>query len=160
RMEWMRAGDSTPQRIDRSMTLDEARTLWNELQQRGWYRPTDAEIDDHEMTHRKLRETCLREASHALGEIVLGVDLDQGVEAPERPRGAPRQRNAAPPYDCAGTEGTANAGDTTRQFYDNMGRNVGSATTRVERGQVTGTSTTRDGNVTRTAPQGRHLGGP
>jgi hypothetical protein len=78
KMEWMRAGDSTPacwacflifddhadvlalisatERIDRSMTLDEARALWNELQQRGWYRPRDAEIDDHEMTHRKLRE--------------------------------------------------------------------------------------------------------
>ena len=77
KMHWLRFGDDRPacwccvlsfddhadvlsvigpnERIDRSMTLAEARTLWSELQQRGWYRPTDEEIDQHQMTHRALR---------------------------------------------------------------------------------------------------------
>jgi hypothetical protein len=77
-MEWMRAGDDVPaywacflifddhvevlaviapkERIDRSMSSDEARKVWTDLRERGWYRPTDAEIDQHRMTHRKLRE--------------------------------------------------------------------------------------------------------
>jgi hypothetical protein len=78
RQEWMRAGDSAPacwacfvvyeehvevlavigptQRIDRSMSPAAARTLWNELRQRGWYRASEAEIDHHEMSHRRLRQ--------------------------------------------------------------------------------------------------------
>jgi hypothetical protein len=47
---------SPTERIDRSMMLDEARALWTTLQQRGWCRATDAEIDNHKMTHRRLRE--------------------------------------------------------------------------------------------------------
>jgi hypothetical protein len=77
RMEWMRAGDAIPacwacflvfeahvdvlavvgpnERIDRSMTMQEARALWAELQQRGWHRATEAELNHHQMTHRELR---------------------------------------------------------------------------------------------------------
>ena len=77
RMEWMRAGDAAPacwacflifddradvlavigpkERVDRSMALDAARKVWTDLQERGWYRATEAEIDHHQMTHRKLR---------------------------------------------------------------------------------------------------------
>jgi hypothetical protein len=77
RMEWMRAGDSTPAcwacfvifedqvdvlavvgaggRIDRSMSPDEARALWTDLGQRGWYRASEAEVNHHQMSHRKLR---------------------------------------------------------------------------------------------------------
>jgi hypothetical protein len=77
-MEWMRAGDSAPacwacflifddhvdvlavigpkERIDRSMTPDAARKVWTDLRQRGWYRATAAEIDYHQMTHRRLRQ--------------------------------------------------------------------------------------------------------
>jgi hypothetical protein len=78
KMEWMRAGDDVPacwacflifddhvevlavigpkERIDGSMSPDAARQVWVDLRDRGWYRPTDAEIDHHQMTHRKLRE--------------------------------------------------------------------------------------------------------
>jgi hypothetical protein len=77
RHEWMRAGDNTPacwacfvvyddhvdvlavigphERIDRTMTPDAARALWTDLQARGWYKATDAEIDHHQMSHRTLR---------------------------------------------------------------------------------------------------------
>jgi hypothetical protein len=73
----MRAGDSTPAcwacfiifedhvdvlavvgaggRIDRSMSPDEARALWTDLGQRGWYRTSEAEVNHHQMSHRKLR---------------------------------------------------------------------------------------------------------
>jgi hypothetical protein len=76
-MEWMRAGDSAPacwacflifddhadvlaviapkERVDHSMPLDAARKVWTDLQERGWYRATEAEIDYYQMTHRKLR---------------------------------------------------------------------------------------------------------
>jgi hypothetical protein len=78
KMEWMRADDTTDtnwacflifddradvlaligpnERVDRAMTHDAARQLWSDLHRRGWYRPTDAEIDACQMTHRKLRE--------------------------------------------------------------------------------------------------------
>jgi len=77
RQEWLRAGDSTPacwavflvfdervdvlavigpsERIDRSMSPDEARALWADLQRRGWYRASEAEINHHQMSHSKLR---------------------------------------------------------------------------------------------------------
>jgi hypothetical protein len=77
-MEWMRAGDNAPacwacflifddhvvvlavigpkERIDRSMTPDAARKMWTDLRERGWYRATVAEIDHHQMTHRRLRQ--------------------------------------------------------------------------------------------------------
>jgi hypothetical protein len=60
RQQWLRAGDTTPacwacfvifdehvdvlavtgpnQRLDRTITPDAARALWNELRQGGWYR--------------------------------------------------------------------------------------------------------------------------
>jgi hypothetical protein len=78
RQEWMRAGDSAPacwtcfivfddrvqvlgvlgpsERIDRSMSVDDARVLWADLQERGWYRATDEEINHHQMSHRRLRQ--------------------------------------------------------------------------------------------------------
>jgi hypothetical protein len=78
RQEWMRAGDSTPacwacfvvyekhvdvlavigpnERIDRTMTRDAARALWNELRQRGWYQASETELNHHQMSHRKLRQ--------------------------------------------------------------------------------------------------------
>jgi hypothetical protein len=78
RMAWLRAGDATPacwacflvfddhvdvlavigpnERVDRSMTPDAARKVWADLRQRGWYRASDAEIDHHQMTHRRLRQ--------------------------------------------------------------------------------------------------------
>jgi hypothetical protein len=64
------------------------------------------------------------------------------------------------------TTATANAGDTTRQFYNDKGQNVGSATTnnsgqttfRNERGQVTGTSTSRNGVTTFRDSMGRQQG--
>src|SRR5262249_46952007 len=77
KMEWLRAGDSTPacwacfmifddhaevlaviganERIDDRMTLTDARKLWSDLKQRGWYRATDEEINHHQMSHRALR---------------------------------------------------------------------------------------------------------
>ncbi len=77
RMEWLRAGDNSPacwacfivfdghvdvlavigpkERIDRSMSPDAARALWADLRQRGWYRASEAEINHHQMSHRKLR---------------------------------------------------------------------------------------------------------
>lgn len=77
KMEWLRAGDSAPacwacflifddhvdvlavigpnERIDGHMTLTAARKLWSDLKQRGWHHATDAEIDQHQMTHRALR---------------------------------------------------------------------------------------------------------
>jgi len=77
RMEWMRAGDSTPacwacflifddhvdvlavigsnERIDGRMTLTAARKLWHDLKQRGWHHATDVVIDQHQMTHKRLR---------------------------------------------------------------------------------------------------------
>jgi hypothetical protein len=76
-MEWLRADDSTDvcwacfmvyddrvdvlavigptERIDRSMAADAARTVWNELPQRGWHRANDEEIDQYQMSHRRLR---------------------------------------------------------------------------------------------------------
>jgi hypothetical protein len=75
-MEWMIAGDSAhwacflifpdhvevlaaisaSERLDRSMSTDEAREIWSDLRARGWRRATDAEIDRHQMTLKKLRE--------------------------------------------------------------------------------------------------------
>jgi len=77
RMEWLRAGDSSPacwacfivfdghvdvlavigpkERIDRSMSPDAARALWADLRQRGWYRASEVEINHHQMSHRRLR---------------------------------------------------------------------------------------------------------
>ena len=43
------------QRIDRTIRPDAARALRNELGQRGWYRATKAEINHHQMSHRRLR---------------------------------------------------------------------------------------------------------
>jgi hypothetical protein len=78
KMEWMRAGDNAPacwacflifddrvevlavigsnERIDRSMTFDAARQVWDELKQRGWYHATDEELNHHQMSHRRLRQ--------------------------------------------------------------------------------------------------------
>jgi hypothetical protein len=78
KMEWMRAGDSAPacwacfsvfddhadvlavigpkERLDGHMTLAAARALWSDLRRRGWYKPTDDEINACQMTHRRLRE--------------------------------------------------------------------------------------------------------
>jgi hypothetical protein len=77
-MQWMRAGDSAPacwtcfivydnhvdvlavigpnERIDRSMSPDDARALWNDLKQRGWHHATDEELNHHQMSHRRLRQ--------------------------------------------------------------------------------------------------------
>ena len=74
-MEWLRADDTEcwacflvfddrvdvlafvgpTERINRSLTIDAARQLWNDLRQRGWHHATDEEIDQHEMSHRRLR---------------------------------------------------------------------------------------------------------
>jgi hypothetical protein len=76
-MVWMRADDNTDtnwacflafddhadvlavigpkERVDGRMTLTAARALWSDLQRRGWYRPTDDEINACQMTHRRLR---------------------------------------------------------------------------------------------------------
>ena len=43
------------ERVDRSMTVEQARVLWSDLLQRGWSRPSDEEIEPHQMSHRKLR---------------------------------------------------------------------------------------------------------
>jgi hypothetical protein len=78
RTEWLRAGDHAPacwaaflifdqhveilavisptERIDRAMSTDEARDIWRDLCARGWQRATDADIDRHQMTFKKLRE--------------------------------------------------------------------------------------------------------
>lgn len=42
--------------IDRDMTLDAARSLWADLTQQGWHKASEAEIDRHQMSHRKLRD--------------------------------------------------------------------------------------------------------
>jgi hypothetical protein len=78
KMEWMRAGDNAPacwacfliyddnhvdvlavigsnERVDRSIARDAARKLWNELCERGWYRVSDDELREHQMSHRELR---------------------------------------------------------------------------------------------------------
>ncbi len=77
RMEWLRADDSTDvcwacflivenevhvlavigagERIDQSMSHDAARTVWNDLRQRGWHHATDEEIDQYRMSYRRLR---------------------------------------------------------------------------------------------------------
>jgi hypothetical protein len=77
RMEWLRASDNFPacwacflvyddrvdvlaitgskQRIDRSMSPAEARTLWADLCECGWHRASEEEINQHQMSHRKLR---------------------------------------------------------------------------------------------------------
>jgi hypothetical protein len=76
RIEWMRAGDSTPTcwacfeiyddrvrvlallstgLIDRDMTLAAARSLWTDLKLQGWYRASEAELNHHQMSHRTLR---------------------------------------------------------------------------------------------------------
>jgi hypothetical protein len=77
RMEWMRSDDNAPacwacfmvyddhvdvlavigpnERINRSMLLEEARSLWADLRQRGWHRASKEEVDHNQMSHRKLR---------------------------------------------------------------------------------------------------------
>jgi hypothetical protein len=77
RMEWLRASDNFPacwacflgyddrvevlaitgsnQRIDQSMSPDEARALWSDLCQSGWHRASEEEITQYQMSHRKLR---------------------------------------------------------------------------------------------------------
>jgi hypothetical protein len=42
------------ERIHRTMSREEARALWNELRLRGWHHASDEEINDHEMSHKKL----------------------------------------------------------------------------------------------------------
>jgi hypothetical protein len=42
-------------------TQGAARVVWADLRQRGWCRATDAEINHHQMTHRRLRESRFRE---------------------------------------------------------------------------------------------------
>jgi hypothetical protein len=42
--------------IDRDMTLDAARSLWADLTQQGWYKASEAELNHHQMSHRKLRD--------------------------------------------------------------------------------------------------------
>jgi hypothetical protein len=82
RMEWLRARDNFPacwacflvyddrvevlaitgskQRIDQSMSPDEARALWADLCQCGWHRASEEEIFRHQMSHRKLRSIVRR----------------------------------------------------------------------------------------------------
>jgi len=77
RMEWLRASDNFPacwacflvyddrvdvlaitgskQRIDHSMSPNEARELWLDLCQCGWHHASEEEIIRHQMSHRKLR---------------------------------------------------------------------------------------------------------
>ncbi len=77
RMEWLRASDNFPacwacfliyddrvdvlaitgskQRIDHSMSPDEAGALWADLCQCGWHHASEEEITRHQMSHRKLR---------------------------------------------------------------------------------------------------------
>ena len=77
RMEWLRASDNFPacwacflvyddrvdvlaitgskQRIDHSMSPDEAGALWADLCECGWHRASEEEITRHQMSHRKLR---------------------------------------------------------------------------------------------------------
>ena len=77
RQEWLRAGDSTSacwacfvifddhvevlavigpmERIDGSMAPEAARRVWADLHQRGWCRVTEAELNNHQMSHRALR---------------------------------------------------------------------------------------------------------
>jgi hypothetical protein len=43
------------ERVDRSLTIDAARVVWNDLRQRGWHHATDEEIDQYQMSHRRLR---------------------------------------------------------------------------------------------------------
>jgi hypothetical protein len=45
------------QRIDHSMSPDEARALWADLCQCGWHRASEEEITQHQMSHRKLRSS-------------------------------------------------------------------------------------------------------
>jgi hypothetical protein len=40
------------QRIDHSMSPDEARALWADLCQCGWHRASEDEITQHQMSHR------------------------------------------------------------------------------------------------------------
>jgi hypothetical protein len=47
------------QRIDRTITPDAARALWNELRQGGWYRATEAD-NHHQMSRRRLRAIAYR----------------------------------------------------------------------------------------------------
>jgi hypothetical protein len=78
RVEWLRAGDHTPacwagflvfdthveilamisatEHVDQSVPTDEARTVWADLCARGWQRATDADVDRHQMTFKRLRE--------------------------------------------------------------------------------------------------------
>jgi hypothetical protein len=75
-MEWMRAGDTpacwacfeiyddkvrvlavlSTGLIDRDMSVEAARDMWADLSRQGWQRTTDQEVNDHAMSHRKLRE--------------------------------------------------------------------------------------------------------
>jgi hypothetical protein len=77
RMEWLRAGDSSPAcwacfivfdgHVDSSLSSDRRnalivpchamrpRALWADLRQRGWYRASEVEINHHQMSHRRLR---------------------------------------------------------------------------------------------------------
>ena len=77
RMEWLKASDNFPacwacflvfddrvdvlaitgskQRIDHSMSPDEARALWVDLCQCGWHHASEGEIIRHQMSHRTLR---------------------------------------------------------------------------------------------------------
>jgi hypothetical protein len=43
------------ERIDGSMTPDAARKVWADLQQRGWCRVTEADLNRNQMSHRALR---------------------------------------------------------------------------------------------------------
>ena len=77
RQEWLRAGDRAPacwacflvyddrvevlavigsnEHVDRSTTVEQAQVLWSDLLQRGWSRPSDEEIEQHQMSHRRRR---------------------------------------------------------------------------------------------------------
>src|SRR5262249_60759663 len=96
RMEWLRASDNFPacwacflvyddrvdvlaitgskQRIDHSMSPDEAGALWADLCECGWHRASEEEITRHQMSHRKLRS------------IVYGGLLSLAIQGSDLPR--------------------------------------------------------------------------
>src|SRR3989442_14930808 len=94
RMEWLRASDNFPacwacflvyddrvdvlaitgskQRIDHSMSPDEAGALWADLCECGWHRASEEEITRHQMSHRKLRSIVY---GGLLSPAIQGSDL-------------------------------------------------------------------------------------
>jgi hypothetical protein len=46
--------------IDRDMTREAARAFWADLKQQGWHRASNAELAQHEMSHRALRHIAYK----------------------------------------------------------------------------------------------------